>query len=255
MNFQRPTRGNTQKRLPKMISRLVEEVEGQSGIGRLPALAGCATQQERFWAFSAIMLRFKAKTRVAATAAICLIFSALTVHGASALKTLYSFPPSNGGTPMGVTQGSDGSLYGVASISGGQISVLYGFTGGLDGAFPNGALVEGADGNFYGTTAVGGAFKQGTIFRVTPAGQQEVHQIAPHAGQLWPLQRIVYSSRSQPWRSLKDPFGSPSTTGYWTTIGGAVLGIDGLPRSFFEIVHLSQIDAENCQQLPTLRAS
>ena len=31
-------------------------------------------------------------------------------------------------------------------------------------------LVEGSDGNFYGTTQGGGAFSSGTVFRVTPAG-------------------------------------------------------------------------------------
>src|SRR5580765_2206603 len=33
-----------------------------------------------------------------------------------------------------------------------------------------GALVQGPDGNFYGTTAQGGPRGSGTVFRVTPAG-------------------------------------------------------------------------------------
>src|SRR5881394_3073327 len=33
-----------------------------------------------------------------------------------------------------------------------------------------GALVQGPDGNFYGTTAQGGPMRSGTVFRVTPAG-------------------------------------------------------------------------------------
>src|SRR5215472_9589005 len=33
-----------------------------------------------------------------------------------------------------------------------------------------GPLVEGPDGNFYGTTAQGGPLGNGTVFRVTPAG-------------------------------------------------------------------------------------
>src|SRR5260370_18721302 len=33
-----------------------------------------------------------------------------------------------------------------------------------------GSLVEGPDGNFYGTTADGGPLRSGTVFRVTPAG-------------------------------------------------------------------------------------
>jgi uncharacterized repeat protein (TIGR03803 family) len=41
---------------------------------------------------------------------------------------------------------------------------------GTNGNSPNG-LVQGTDGNFYGTTFAGGAFGSGEIFRVTPSGQ------------------------------------------------------------------------------------
>jgi uncharacterized repeat protein (TIGR03803 family) len=40
---------------------------------------------------------------------------------------------------------------------------------GSDGIVPN-ALVQGRDGNFYGTAAVGGANDQGTVFKMTPHG-------------------------------------------------------------------------------------
>jgi uncharacterized repeat protein (TIGR03803 family) len=40
----------------------------------------------------------------------------------------------------------------------------------LPGAQPLSALVEGADGNFYGTTVAGGPEDAGTIYRMTPAG-------------------------------------------------------------------------------------
>jgi uncharacterized repeat protein (TIGR03803 family) len=51
---------------------------------------------------------------------------------------------------------------------------------GKDGALPNGPLVQGADGNFYGTTLYGGANNStqycsdsgcGTVFEITPAGK------------------------------------------------------------------------------------
>ena len=41
---------------------------------------------------------------------------------------------------------------------------------GTNGARPYSALLQGADGNFYGTTSGGGAFSRGTIFKMTPAG-------------------------------------------------------------------------------------
>src|SRR5262249_13971045 len=46
--------------------------------------------------------------------------------------------------------------------------ILFNFQSGLGAV--TGALVEGPDGNFYGTTAHGGPSGGGTIFRVTPAG-------------------------------------------------------------------------------------
>src|SRR5690348_387967 len=39
-----------------------------------------------------------------------------------------------------------------------------------DGAEPMAGLALGADGNFYGTTSLGGANGTGTIFRITPSG-------------------------------------------------------------------------------------
>ena len=38
----------------------------------------------------------------------------------------------------------------------GALTSLYSFTGGNDGADPQAGLVQGSDGNFYGTTAGGG---------------------------------------------------------------------------------------------------
>ena len=53
-------------------------------------------------------------------------------------------------------------------LSTGKESVLYSFTGKADGGDPNGSGLTLVNGTFYGTTAVGGAHKQGTIFSFTP---------------------------------------------------------------------------------------
>jgi uncharacterized repeat protein (TIGR03803 family) len=51
----------------------------------------------------------------------------------------------------------------------GQVTTVHNFSG--DGAFSLSALVQGADGNFYGTTTEGGTRGFGTVFMITPAGQ------------------------------------------------------------------------------------
>jgi uncharacterized repeat protein (TIGR03803 family) len=49
------------------------------------------------------------------------------------------------------------------------LQTLYSFQG-TDGAQPEAGLVQGSDGNFYGTAAYGGAADMGTAFKITPAG-------------------------------------------------------------------------------------
>jgi uncharacterized repeat protein (TIGR03803 family) len=93
-----------------------------------------------------------------------------------ALTTLQSFSF----TANGLMQDSDGNLYGTTSNGGtngvglvfvintnGTMTTLYSFTGGSDGANPEAALVQGSDGNFYGTASSGGQAGAGTIFRLT----------------------------------------------------------------------------------------
>ena len=120
-------------------------------------------------------------------------FFKVTPAGAETL--LYSFVggPGDGAAPDGVIQGTDGNFYGATSNGGsgpcpfgcgtvfkitpaGAETVLYFFSGAADGGSPNG-LIQGTDGNFYGTAAFGGQFNMfcgqqgcGVLFRVTPAG-------------------------------------------------------------------------------------
>jgi uncharacterized repeat protein (TIGR03803 family) len=54
--------------------------------------------------------------------------------------------------------------------TGGHLAVLHMFDG-TDGAKPLGGLIQGNDGNFYGTTLYGGGSSNGgTVFKMTPAG-------------------------------------------------------------------------------------
>jgi YVTN family beta-propeller protein/uncharacterized repeat protein (TIGR03803 family) len=105
------------------------------------------------------------------------------------LTTLYSFCSQPGCTDgiypqAGLVQGADGNFYGTTSAGGasgagtvfvvtpgGQLTTLYSFGYYPDGGYPEAGLVQGADGNFYGTTNQGGANGYGTVFEMTPAGQ------------------------------------------------------------------------------------
>jgi uncharacterized protein (TIGR03437 family) len=85
---------------------------------------------------------------------------------------------SNGGT-AGCTLNRAGCGFIFTLTSGGTLTTLYNFSGASDGASPN-VLVQGSDGNFYGTTAQGGGGNCqneldvvvgcGTFFQLTAAG-------------------------------------------------------------------------------------
>lgn len=123
---------------------------------------------------------------------------------AGVLTTLYSFCSEydastitclDGEEPFGLFEGSDGNFYGLTPVGGqfgmvtlsggtvfkltpsGTLTTLHSFcseedtsTGNcLDGEGPS-DLIEGSDGNFYGTTSGGGANGDGSVFRLTPSG-------------------------------------------------------------------------------------
>lgn len=117
---------------------------------------------------------------------------------AGTITTLYSFGPTNANgaqTPQaGLTFGADGQLYGTTRDAArdfygtifritpdGDLTLLFSFHG-SDGAHPwAGALVQGSDGSFYGTTASGGNLTPppgaGTVFRVGTNGAfNSLHQ-------------------------------------------------------------------------------
>jgi uncharacterized repeat protein (TIGR03803 family) len=97
---------------------------------------------------------------------------------------IYAFTTSDGsgGSFRGWTYGADGYFYGLygqgcannygcafrISITG-KLNILYNFGGGTDGGSPPAFMVEATDGNWYGTTNVGGSgANQGVFFKLTP---------------------------------------------------------------------------------------
>jgi uncharacterized repeat protein (TIGR03803 family) len=103
--------------------------------------------------------------------------------------TLYSFTAgADGYGPWaGLEQGTDGNYYGTTEYGGtngggtvfrinpsGSLTTLHSFNDGSDGASPTGGLIQGADGNFYGTTSQGGTNGGGTVFKLTPNGNLKI---------------------------------------------------------------------------------
>ena len=109
------------------------------------------------------------------------------------LITLHNFTGSDGAAPRdALVQGSDGDFYGTTTgdpgndtgsqgtvfriTPAGVLTTLHNFSSlsyndtNDDGAFPGPSLVQGSDGNFYGTTSEGGNSSGGTVFSITPAG-------------------------------------------------------------------------------------
>jgi uncharacterized repeat protein (TIGR03803 family) len=103
------------------------------------------------------------------------------------VTTLASFSQASGFNPSStLIQATDGNFYGTTPVGGanypgfgtvfkltptGTLTVLHSFDG-TDGEKSLGALVQGTDGNFYGTTSFGGgsAGFVGTVFKITPTG-------------------------------------------------------------------------------------
>ncbi|MGB7152463.1 MAG: choice-of-anchor tandem repeat GloVer-containing protein, partial [Terriglobales bacterium] len=132
------------------------------------------------------------KLNPANVASIIIIFCVATAIASPAqntFATLADFDSTNGANPefpMSLVQGTDGNFYGTTELGGAigsygtvfklspSLTTLYSFcaqTDCTDGDYPLGGLVQGTDGNFYGTTQQGGANgAYGTVFQITTGG-------------------------------------------------------------------------------------
>jgi len=148
--------------------------------------------------------------------------------------TLHVFDGTDGISPWGgLVLGADGNFYGTTTSGGeyllnsnvaigagtvfriapdGTFTNLYVFNtteveNGQAGSDPIGALVRGSDGNFYGTTNIGGANLMGTVFKITPQGTLTI------------LHSFDGTDGANPWGTLVA--GNDRNFYGTTTIGGA----------------------------------
>ncbi len=116
----------------------------------------------------------------------------ITPSGTLTTPHTFQGSPADGAVPSSaLVQAADGNLYGTTEAGGanetciegcgtvfkltpsGTLTTLYSFCAQAncaDGGQPLAGLVQGTDGNFYGTTVMGGAKNDGTVFKLTPSG-------------------------------------------------------------------------------------
>ena len=134
---------------------------------------------------------------------------------------LYVFlGPVGAGPGAALIQGADGNFYGTTESGGlndygtvfavtpsGTASAVYSFMGVPQGdaGTPSTPLIQGSDGNFYGTTQAGGPANLGTVFKVTPAGVETIlHAFAGGSDGSFPLGGLVQGSDGSFYGTTRD---------------------------------------------------
>jgi len=126
--------------------------------------------------------------KIASVAILYCLASALTAS-AQTFSTLFTFNYKNGTGYGNLVQGTNGNFYEVGGggqysygevyeiTPEGRLTTLYSFCPAgppcSDGMIPN-TLIQAANRNFYGTTLYGGAYAEGSIFKLTPGGEFSV---------------------------------------------------------------------------------
>ena len=170
------------------------------------------------------------------------------------LSTLWQFSGGiDGWEPeAGLVQGIDSNFYGTTSYDGtktmgtvfkitstGTLTPLWQFTGGTDGAYPYAGLIQGSDGNFYGTAAYGGSGNNGAVFKITSAGTlTPLHSFSggsggatPEAGLIQATDGLFYGTTAAGGSNELGTVFSISSTGSFTNLylfSGVTAGSDPL---------------------------
>jgi uncharacterized repeat protein (TIGR03803 family) len=167
------------------------------------------------------------------------------------LTTLHSFDQSS--FPGQLVPGSDGNLYGTTRTGGahcdpdgcgtifkmtpgGTLTTLHSFDQ-SDGALPSG-LLQATDGNFYGTTALGGPDNDGTIFKMTPDGKLTTLHSFDSTGGQGPNARLLQATDG-------DFYGTTASGGFPAGAEGTVFRLSvGLGPFVKTVPHFAKVGDE-----------
>jgi uncharacterized repeat protein (TIGR03803 family) len=121
----------------------------------------------------------------------------VTSTGAITVMRVFAGGTSDGADPRSaLIQGTDGDFYGTAAAGGTNnlgivfkisgtspysFTILHSFAG-TDGEGPEAGLIQGSDGDFYGTTGAGGETGYGTVFKMSPSSPYTVTTLHSFAG-------------------------------------------------------------------------
>jgi uncharacterized repeat protein (TIGR03803 family) len=174
---------------------------------------------------------------------------------AGTLTTAHNFVGTDGNGPSGLVLGTDGNFYGTASYGGAYDCTSYGSTGTCgtifkmtlqgtvtvlhnfcskknctDGAIPWGGLVQGTDGNFYGTTVAGGTGTCkgdlgpgcGTVFKITPGGALTTLHSFDDTDGAYPYGGVVQATNGNFYGTTSDGGDSGYGTVFQIALGGAL---------------------------------
>jgi uncharacterized repeat protein (TIGR03803 family) len=160
-------------------------------------------------------------------------------------------------------QGKDGNFYGTTYFGGATnsgtvfkfskadtMTVLHSFVETShgdypDGSFLQGALVQGTDGNLYGTATQGGVFPggYGTLFKITPKGGfTSLYDFNPTTGSVlgyYPVGGLIQASDGNLYGTTE--FGGPSSCNCGTAFQMTVAGI---------VTQIAQFDDANTGRWP-----